>query len=157
MVKHYSRNRVGYEPDNEYYTPPEVFSALGLHFDLDVCAPEGGIPWLPATNHYSIKDDGLLQPWNGRVWMNPPYSKPGPWIERFIAHRNGVCLTQVSKSSAFRNLWQSADGIVIPQTSPLSQSKFVHGSGRKTVFMPVALFAFGSSCVEALETFGRVR
>jgi len=157
MVTHISRNRAEYKPNDDYYTPPEVFDRLGIAFDLDVCAPVGGIPWLPATRHYSLEDDGLTQPWNGRVWMNPPYSKPGPWIERFIQHHNGICLTQVSKSQGFRDLWQKVDGVVVPQESPLAQSKFVHGNGRKGIFMPVALFAYGEECVAAIAKFGRVR
>ena len=56
---------------DDQYTPPWIFEALNIQFDLDVCAPEGGIPWIPATNHYSIKDDALTQPWYGNVWMNP--------------------------------------------------------------------------------------
>lgn len=26
------------------------------------------------------------------VWLNPPYSKPAPWLERMAAHGNGVAL-----------------------------------------------------------------
>lgn len=28
-----------------------------------------------ATAFYSLKDDGLKNPWFGRVWLNPPYGK----------------------------------------------------------------------------------
>lgn len=41
----------------EWYTPPEIFDALGLRFDLDPAAPPGGVPWVPATRHLS--KDGL--------------------------------------------------------------------------------------------------
>ena len=28
---------------DDYYTPKWIFEALGEHFDLDVCAPPGGV------------------------------------------------------------------------------------------------------------------
>ena len=63
---------------DEWYTPRLIFETMGLQFDLDVAAPITGSPWVGASNFYSIEDDGLAQPWSGKVWMNPPYSKPSP-------------------------------------------------------------------------------
>lgn len=78
----------------DWYTPPWIFEGLGLVFDLDPCAPEGGLPWIPAHTFYSLpKDDGLMAPWFGRVWLNPPYGKDtGDWLARMDLHRNGVAL-----------------------------------------------------------------
>ena len=53
---------------------------LNLTFDLDVCSPAGGLPWIPAKKSLSIIDDGLTFPWHGNVWCNPPYSGIKPWI-----------------------------------------------------------------------------
>ena len=33
---------------DDYYTPAWVFERMGIEFDLDVAAPPGGIPWIPA-------------------------------------------------------------------------------------------------------------
>jgi hypothetical protein len=133
---------------DDYYTPPWVFERMGLAFDLDVCAPPGGIPWIPAARHFSLADDGLAQEWGGRVWMNPPYSFCPPWVDRFVRHRNGVSLTQMSKSNWCRQLCEEADGIVI-----LGGVPFVGGH----IFMPVFLAAFGDECVEAIGRVGRLR
>jgi hypothetical protein len=29
-----------------------------------------------AINHYTAADNGLVQQWHGRVWLNPPYVQP---------------------------------------------------------------------------------
>ncbi len=77
----------------EWYTPPELFEALGINFDLDPAAPEGGVPWIPAGRHYSKLDDGLTQPWVGRVWLNPPYGREvGKWLARLVEHGDGLAL-----------------------------------------------------------------
>jgi len=144
----HSRSDVNYKPADDYYTPKWLFEALSVEFDLDVCAPEGGVPWLPAKNHYHLEMDGLAQPWYGNVWCNPPYSKPRPWIEKFIEHGNGMMLMPYSRSIGFGLMWESADAIMnLP-----SNFKFEHRDhGTKGVFMPVALFALGCENATALE------
>lgn len=134
---------------DDYYTPQWVFDKLALRFDLDVCAPPGGVAWVPADRFYTVEDDGLSQPWEGRVWMNPPYSVPGPWIDRFIAHRNGIALIAQAKSGAFGRIWQAADAIAVPERF----FPFVGGQ----IYMPTAFAAYGAECVEALSRIGIVR
>jgi hypothetical protein len=43
MATSHFRGRMNkdYKPNDEVYTPPYIFEALGLHFDLDVCGPVG--------------------------------------------------------------------------------------------------------------------
>jgi hypothetical protein len=78
---------------NEWYTPPGIFEALSIDFDLDPCHPANRLPWIPAERTYCLADDGLSQPWEGRVWMNPPYGRQtGVWMERFVEHGNGIAL-----------------------------------------------------------------
>ena len=146
-----NRFRPGYEPNNEYYTPPEVFTRLGLNFDLDVCAPEQKLSWIPAKQHYWEAIDGLSKEWDGRIWMNPPYSGANAWHLRFKEHRNGVALVQVSRNKTFIELWNDADGIVLMPHN----FKFVKADGSfKEIFMPVALIAYGQENVEAIKASG---
>ena len=77
----------------EWYTPPSVFEALNTEFDLDTCSPEGGIPWIPAKKYLTKKEDGLVTPWDGFVWCNPPYGKAtAVWLEKMQKHNNGIAL-----------------------------------------------------------------
>ena len=73
---------------DEWYTPKEVLEALGK-FDLDPCAAVAPL-WPTATVMY----DKRSQKWKGRVWLNPPYSRP--LIEQFVLrlaeYGNGIAL-----------------------------------------------------------------
>ncbi len=144
----YTNKRADYKENNEYYTPPWLFEDLNVYFDLDVCAPTGGVDWLPASNHYDIVADGLTQTWDGFVWCNPPYSNPTPWIDKFLFHANGILLTQISKSNAFIRLWNQSDAIMMLP----SNIKFEHKDhGKKGIFMPVGLFGMGAKAITAMQ------
>lgn len=140
---------------DDYYTPAWVFEALGLEFDTDPAQPIGGCPWIPVKRYYTILDDGLSQDWQGLVWCNPPYSKPGVWVEKFIKHGNGIMLVNVAKAKWFNKLWDAADGIAMLP----SNMKFVTPSGVEMgIFMPTGLFAMGETSVKALSNLqSRVR
>lgn len=75
-----------------WYTPKEIIDELGP-FDTDPCAPESPL-WTTASVMYNKKDDGLKQEWSGRVWLNPPYSRPliEKFIEKMAEHNNGIAL-----------------------------------------------------------------
>lgn len=63
-------------------TPQDFFDKLNdeFHFDLDVCAiPENA----KCERFYSPEQNGLLQPWTGNVWCNPPYGRDiAKWIDK---------------------------------------------------------------------------
>lgn len=142
---------------DDYYTPPWLFKALNAEFDMDVCAPAGGVPWIPAKQSLSIIEDGLVTPWAGRVWCNPPYSAPTPWIDKFISHGNGICLIACNRSGSFHRLWEMADAFM---DLPLPLIKFVTADGKsKGIFMPVILAAIGADNVKIMvdSKMSRVR
>ena len=142
---------------DEQYTPRWIFEALNVEFDLDVCAPEGGVDWIPAKRHYSLKDNALAQEWDGFVWMNPPYSEGRVWHEKFAAHGYGICLIPMAKSLWFQELWNKPN-ISLLMIKP--NVKFELPSGKTNqIFMPVILAAIGSKGYQALvdSNLGRVR
>ncbi len=134
--------------NDEHYTPAALFEQLGVTFALDVAAPPGGVPWIPAARSFTRDVDGLAQEWAGNVWMNPPFSKPGPWVERFLAHRDGIALLPTSKVRWFEVLWASGAALVFPG---------VWLSNAFGIYMPVLLAAFGEVHVEAIARCGPVR
>jgi hypothetical protein len=138
---------------DDYYTPRWVFDRMRIRFDLDVCAPPGGVEWVPADAYYDQEADGLATAWSGRVWMNPPYSKATPWVRKFIAHGNGVCLVPHAKSAWHNTLWAAADGVTVPEAF----FDFVGGPSGGSIMLPVWFAAFGDECVDAIARLGTVR
>jgi len=150
-----------YNPENlnkndEQYTPPWVFAKLGLTFDLDVAAPKGGIHYIPALAHYSIEDDALAQEWHGRVWMNPPYSKPTPWADKFLEHGNGIALVPVTRGMWFDRLWNNADAVCL---SPYNMNFNRPDGTKNAITFRTAFIALGADNAQALSRLdsGKVR
>jgi phage N-6-adenine-methyltransferase len=48
-------------------------------FTLDVAAADHNAK---CGDYYTRDHDGLLQPWSGRVWCNPPYSDLNSWVAK---------------------------------------------------------------------------
>jgi hypothetical protein len=140
---------------NDHYTPKWVFDLLGVHFDIDVAAPPNGVPWIPCSKYYTQADDGLVQPWAGLVWCNPPFSNIEPWIDRLIDHKNGIALLPHTKGAWRRKVWKYADAVA--EWDTLTEIRFMHNGKEKTIFPTTFLAAWGPVGVKALSNIGRVR
>lgn len=113
---------------DDWYTPPEIFTALGLVFDLDPCSPGIG-HWVPAHAVYTIADDGLKCPWHGLVFCNPPFGgRHGHvrWLQRFLDHANGIAVVRAYTSSDwFHEYAVRAETMCFPR----GKTKFVRPDG----------------------------
>jgi hypothetical protein len=98
---------------DEWATPPAVIEALGgwQSFDLDPCAmilP----PFRTAARTYTKEQNGLIQRWFGRVYLNPPYSMV--LLRRFMArmalHNHGIALifARTETETFHRYVWETA-------------------------------------------------
>jgi hypothetical protein len=140
---------------DDWYTPPEIFEALGVRFDLDPCSP-GADHWVPADRVYTIADDGLKLPWSGFVFMNPPFGGRNghvPWLRKFIEHGDGISIVRAYTSAGwFHDLVPSADLILFPR----GKTKFVRpdGSIGKAPGAGVVLIAMGNQGCHALMNSG---
>lgn len=100
--------------NDDWYTPRWLFRAAGLVFDVDVCAPVAPESrTCPARRYLTPVEDGLNEPWAGLVWMNPPYSRPAPWVSRWAAHPDGLALLPTAKSLWMGELLRAAEEIAL--------------------------------------------
>lgn len=86
-------------------TPQDFFDKLNeeFRFTMDVCATADNAK---CDRFYTKEDDGLTQPWIGRVWMNPPYGRTiGHWMRKaYLSAQQGatvVCLVPARTDTAW--------------------------------------------------------
>ena len=58
---------------------------IGGPFELDVAVSASNAK---APHYYDVTMNGLIRPWSGRVWLNPPYDEITPWVDRAISERH---------------------------------------------------------------------
>ncbi len=150
-----SEHENGHGKSNDWYTPPEIFDALGCRFDLDPASP-GPHHWVPADRVFTEQDDGLSQYWHGFVWMNPPFGGRNgvvPWLDRFFAHGNGIALVAARTSCGWFHDWAPrADLLLFPR----GKTQFVRPDGSRGMSpgTGVVLMASGARAVSTLQRSG---
>ena len=84
----------GYVPSAktvEHRTPARIVELVRQTFhgeiDLDPCATEDRGYWF-ANRNVCLPDNGLLVPWYGRVYVNPPFDTLGEWCGKAAYSRH---------------------------------------------------------------------
>lgn len=136
--------------NDRWLTPPTLVEALGS-FDLDPCGAPGHV--LAAKTYLQENgDDGLKDPWVGRVFLNPPYGRTmRAWVERLVEHGTGTALIPVAAGT---KLWQE---VVFLEASAIHfyrhRIKFLRRDGEHDSMVSPqasAIVAFGDYDADAL-------
>lgn len=103
--------------ENEWYTPRKYIeparTVLGT-IDLDPASCATANATVQATSYYDASIDGIDKPWNGNVWLNPPYGRlAGDFIGRLVReHTAGTVPAAIALINAhctdtnwFQPLW----------------------------------------------------
>ena len=128
---------------------------MASEFDLDVAAPDGGAPLVPARRFYTVADDGLSEPWEGIVWCNPPYSAPTAWCRKWAEHEPGGCIlirADLSTGGPFK-AWTAAHAAFVPPKRLQFVSAVGHPSG--AVNFSTVLLGRGTVAVEGMWRLAR--
>lgn len=155
--------------NNEWYTPSEFIESARIvmgGIDLDPASNALANETVKAKTFYSIEDDGLVQDWCGRVWLNPPYSSD--LVSRFAnktadEYINGnideaiVLVNNATETGWFSVLVEVARAIVFPRTrikyygadgvknSPLQGQAFIYiGENHKKFLDEFSTYGWGA-------------
>ena len=139
---------------DDWYTPPSVLDRLPK-FDLDPCVPlVGPSPWQRVDSTFDATTDGLSRDWWGHVWVNPPYSNPGPWIERLAEHGDGIALIFARTETGWwsDHVWSKADLLLFirRRVSFVEPTATADRKGHNAP-APSVLVAYGAWAVQALR------
>jgi DNA N-6-adenine-methyltransferase (Dam) len=133
-----------------WLTPRWVLDALGP-FDLDPCGAPG---WPTAARILTPEagDDGLVDQWSGRVWLNPPYGREAVrWLERLADHGDGIALifARTDTAAFHEQVWGRADAVLFIR----GRLTFLRPDGTAPVAnsgAPSCLVAYGASAADDL-------
>ena len=138
----------------EWGTPQDFFDRLDalFHFTLDPCASEENHK---CAQYFTKETNGLIQPWHGQVFMNPPYGKEIPkWMEKAeseaqLAASVVVCLVPSRTDTRwFQRAFKQAAAIVF-----LPGRLTFQGATSPAPF-PSALVIYDKNCSYNMEQFG---
>ena len=140
---------------DDWYTPAWIFTGLGIRFAIDVAAPTGGVPWIPADRWFDESNDGTSQPWQGTVWCNPPYSDPSSFARRMVDHNDGCLLIRADLSTrwAFYS-FEHAAAIWVPQGRLTFES--ADGGPKGGSSFTSVMLGYGSNAIAGMQRLGEV-
>lgn len=146
---------------NEWYTPEKYLDlareVLG-EIDLDPASCAFANETVKARLFYSEENDGLCKTWNGRVWMNPPYSSElvPKFTEKFVDEYNDgnitegiVLVNNATETAWFTNMVNAASAVCFPRgriryysqtrdsLAPLQGQAFLYFGENKEKFLDV--------------------
>lgn len=143
--------------ENQWFTPKYIFDAIGLEFDMDPCSPGAGLTHVPAKKHLTIVEDGLATPWEGTVFVNPPYGNHTPvWMKKLAEHNDGIALVFSRTDVKWFQEYASQTSAVCFISSRVKFHKGHIGEGSQvgTPGTGSMLLAFGEKAAEALKQSG---
>jgi len=107
------------DTSDSYATKPQLWRPIADAINgFDVDPASGAESKKIADTVYTKEDDGLSQTWNGKVWLNPPFSEKKEWLRKAVKEVNVgnadvvVALAPVDTSTKWFQRWFSKAEII---------------------------------------------
>jgi len=149
---------------NEWYTPEYIIAAARRvmgSIDLDPATSETANKVVGADRYFTEQDNGLVQEWNGNVWMNPPYAQPlisefsDKICEQFnVGNVNQaiVLVNNATETRWFQQVAGAASAICFPQ----GRIKFWHPERESAPLQGQAILYLGDYPGNFTKEFGEM-
>lgn len=121
-----------------------LYQVIGGDFDLDPCSPCRRGP-VQARLRYTVEDDGLVLPWKGIVFLNPPYGRGLPdWTSKACTEvKLGRAETVVALIPARTDTRWWHEHVVGHAQAWMLKGRLKFGDGTQSAPFPSALVAWG--------------
>jgi DNA N-6-adenine-methyltransferase (Dam) len=141
----------------EWYTPGPVFdlvvATLG-EVDLDPCWHPGSPVRARVT--YTVENDGLVQPWSGKTYLNPPYGRGiGTWVVKLVdAYEagdvgEGIALVPARTDTKWFRLLDAFPRCFVG-------GRLAFSNHENSAPFPAAIFYLGPNVERLAEVFGKL-
>ena len=161
LVKPHVANHSG---ENDWYTPAEYIAkakeVMG-DIDLDPASSRVANETVRARAFYTAENSGLLVNWNGRVWMNPPYSRGliGKFIDKLCQEFDDgrvssacVLVNNATETAWFQRIGDYSSAVVFLR----GRVKFIDKRGNATgsPLQGQSILYLGDSPSSFIDAFG---
>ena len=145
---------------DEWYTPADVVEAARTAMggiDLDPASCEVANCVVRARRYWTIDDDGTRQPWFGRVWCNPPYSREAKakFMEKVSVEKFRVAalclLLNADTSTSFPDIAKDAQAIAMIDR----RLRFTGPGGHNNRFLSVVYY-YGDDPERFSDAFSQI-
>jgi ParB family chromosome partitioning protein len=147
----------------EWYTPGFIIDlarkVLGK-IDLDPASCETANKVVEATRYFTEEDDGLVQEWKGRVWLNPPYlaSSIIAFTDKLVHEYlvgNIEAAILLCNAATDTNWWQHVSSVADRVAFPNDKVKFWADDRESQLVQPQSFMYFGQDVDKFRSVFGQ--
>lgn len=146
----------------DWRTPKPLFDRLNeaFHFGLDPCTGQDNP--LGTAEFYTEVDDGLPRSWRSNAFVNPPYDRQRPFVQKAKAESdvNGTTNVCLIPARTDTRLWHE---VVFAHAAVICfvKGRLRFSASENASTFPSALVVFTNSALDdcqhaALKEFGRV-